>query len=165
MSQRLSLDTGFVLDAWLTRDVWPRRILAFLVDVIAIAILAAAIGWVIVVLGFLTLGLGFLLLHLTPLIPPVYYVLWLQTRGAATPGQRLLGLTVRQDDTLILADPVRPSLAQSIAWTVLLGLSFALSMLPFLVMFATRRRRAAHDLLSGLTVVHATALNRAPAMP
>lgn len=165
MSQRLSLDTQFVLDAWLTRDVWPRRIVAFLVDVVAIAILAAAIGWVIVVLGVLTLGLGFLLLHLTPLIPPVYYVLWLRTRGAATPGQRLLGLTVRQDETLILADPARPSLAQAIAWTVLLGLSFALSMVPFLVMFATRRRRAAHDLLSGLTIVHATALNRAPAMP
>ncbi|MGC9269672.1 RDD family protein [Acidiphilium sp.] len=160
MSQSLSLRSDIVLDAWLTRDVWPRRIVAFMIDVIVIALLALAVAWVILVFGILTLGLGFLLLHLLPLVPPIYYIAWLCTRAAATPGQRLLGLTLRQDDTLDQPEPLRPSIAQAIVWTVLLYLSFALSMLPFLLVLVTRRHRALHDLLSGLTVVHATALNR-----
>ncbi|MDD2876143.1 MAG: RDD family protein [Acidiphilium sp.] len=163
MSQGLSLRSDVVLDAWLTRDVWPRRIVAFVVDIVVIALVALAVAWVVLILGFLTFGLGFLLMHLIPLVPPVYYVAWLCTRSAATPGQRLLGLTLRQDDTLGQPDPVRPSLAQAIAWTVLLYLSFALSLLPFLLVLVTRRHRALHDLLSGLTVVHVTALNRGPA--
>lgn len=162
MSQELSLEADYVLDAWLTRDVWPRRILALIVDMVMIAILATAISWVIVLLGILTLGLGFLLLHLLWLVPFIYYVGWLCTRHAATPGQRLLGLCLREDATLALPAPARPGLAQAIAWTVLLYLSFALSLLPFLLVFVTRRRRAGHDLLSGLTMVHASALNRAP---
>lgn len=165
MSRSAPPDTEFILDMLLTRDVWPRRVFAFITDSILIGILAAVIGWTITVIGFLTLGLGFALYHLMPLIWPVYYVAWLQGHGAATPGQRLFGLTLRQDDSLILAAPVRPSLAQAIAWTVLLAVSFGFGLLPFLVMFVTRRRRAAHDLLSGLTVVHATALNRGTAVP
>ncbi|SIQ54115.1 MULTISPECIES: RDD family protein [Acidiphilium] len=163
MSQSLSLRPDIVLDAWLTRDVWPRRIIAFIIDIILIAVLGTVLAWVIAVLGILTLGLGFLLFHLMPLIPAIYYVAWLCTRSAATPGQRLLGLTLRQDDTLSLPVPARPSLAQAIAWTVLLYLCFALSMIPFLLVLITRRHRALHDLLSGLTLVHAAALNRAPA--
>jgi uncharacterized RDD family membrane protein YckC len=163
MSQSLSLRPDIVLDAWLTRDVWPRRIIAFIIDIILIAVLGTVLAWVIAVLGILTLGLGFLLFHLMPLMPALYYVAWLRTRTAATPGQRLLGLTLRQDDTLGLPMPVRPSLAQAITWTVLLYLCFALSMIPFLLVLITRRHRALHDLLSGLTLVHAAALNRAPA--
>jgi uncharacterized RDD family membrane protein YckC len=160
MSQSLSLRSDVVLDAWLTRDVWPRRILALVVDVVLMAVLVFVLSWVILVFGILTLGLGFLLWHLMPLLPFVYYVVWLMTASAASPGQRLLGLTVRQDDSLALPVPARPSLAQAIAWTVLLYLSFALSMLPFLAVFFNRRRRALHDILAGLTVVHASALNR-----
>ncbi|HEX7389656.1 MAG TPA: RDD family protein [Acidiphilium sp.] len=165
MSRSAPPDTEFMLDTLLTRDVWPRRVLAFITDMILISILAAAIGWTITVIGFLTLGLGFVLYHLMPLIWPIYFIAWLRTRAAATPGQRLFGLTLRQDDSLILAEPVRPSLGQAIAWTVLLMVSLGFGLLPFLVMFVTRRRRTAHDLLSGLTVVHATALNRGAAVP
>lgn len=161
MSQGLSLGSEFVQDAWLTRDVWPRRIIAFIIDIVLIAVLDLAVSWVIVVFGILTLGIGFLLFHLLWLTPTAYYVVWLCTAGAATPGQRLMGLTLRQDDTLMHPAPARPSLAQAIAWTILLYLSFALSMLPFLLVFVTKRRRAGHDLLSGLTMIHATAMNNA----
>lgn len=162
MSQSLSLQPELMRDAWLTRDVWPRRIVAFIIDVVVIGIVAFALAWVVLLLGLLTLGLGFLLLHLIPLVPPVYYVVWLATGAAATPGQRVMGLTLRQDATLGLAVPARPSVGQAIAWTVLLYVSFALSMIPFLLVLFTRRHRAAHDLLTGLTVVHASALDRAP---
>lgn len=160
MSQSLPLDAEAARDAWLTRDVWPRRIFAFLVDLVLLAVLSVAVWWTIVVLGVATLGLGFLLLHFTWAIPPLYYVLWLRSAAAATPGQRLLGLTLRQDDTLEGGTPLPPSFAQALAWTVLLGVSFMVGMLPFLLVLVTRRRRAGHDLLSGLTVVHAAALGR-----
>ena len=164
MSQSLPFDAEAMRDAWLTRDVWPRRIIAFLVDMVLLAVLSVAIWWVIVVLGFATLGLGFLLLHFTWAIPPLYYILWLSSSAAATPGQRLLGLTLRQDDTLEASVALRPSFAQALAWTVLLGVSFVLGMVPFLLVLVTRRHRAAHDLLSGLTIVHTSALGR-PAAP
>lgn len=161
MSQQLSLDAESVLDAWLTGDVWPRRIAAFLVDMVLIAALCLAGFWSTAILGVLTLGIGFLLLHFLWLIPPLYYIVSLRSRAAATPGQILVGLTLRQDHTLDRLDPLRPSFAQALAWTVLLGVSVTLGLLPMLLVLITRRHRAAHDLLSGLTVVHASALNRA----
>jgi uncharacterized RDD family membrane protein YckC len=161
MSQSLSLRPDIMLDAWLTRDVWPRRLIAFIIDLFLIAVLGAALVWVIFVLGVLTLGLGFLLYHLMPLMPALYYVAWLRTQAAATPGQRLLGLTMRQDASLAWPVPERPNLGQAITWTVLLYVCFALSLIPFLLVLVTRRHRALHDLLSGLTLVHVTALNRA----
>jgi uncharacterized RDD family membrane protein YckC len=161
MSQSLSLRPDSVLDAWLTRDVWPRRIVAFIIDFILIAFLGLALIWVIFVLGVLTLGLGFLLYHLMPLMPALYYIGWLSTGTAATPGQRVMSLTMRQDATLAQPIPARPNLGQAITWTVLLYVCFALSMIPFLLVLVTRRHRALHDMLSGLTLVHITALNRA----
>lgn len=151
-------------DDWLTRDVWPRRIFAFLIDWVLIAILSAAIAWTIGVLGLLTLGFGFALWHLLWLVPPAYFILWLTTREAATPGQRLLGLTVRQDSALGFAGVAAgPSFAQGLAWTVLLFLSFSVAAgLPLLLVLFTKRRRALHDLLSGLTVVHRHALGPGP---
>lgn len=160
MSQHLSLDAETKRDAWLTRDVWPRRIVAFLLDAFLIAILGIAVAWVIAVFGVLTLGVGFLLLHFVWLVSPLYYIICLCSTGAATPGQRLLGLTIRQDETLGTPTPMRPNFAQALAWTVLLGVSFALGMLPFLLVLITRRCRTGHDLLSGLTVVHAMSLGR-----
>ena len=161
-------------DDWLTRDVWPRRILAFIIDWVLIAVLWAASAWTIGVLGILTLGIGFLLWHLLWLLPPAYFVLWLATAEAATPGQRLLGLTVRQDAALDFhaspdlraAPDLRavpgPSIAQAIAWTVLLFLSFSVAAgLPLLLALVTKRRRTLHDMLTGLTVVHRQALGPA----
>lgn len=142
-------------DDWLTRDVWPRRIFAFIIDWVLIAVLWAVSAWTIGVLGILTLGVGFLLWHLLWLLPPTYFVLWLASAEAATPGQRLLGLTVRQDAALDFRASPGPGVAQAIAWTVLLFLSFSVAAgLPLLLALVTKRRRTLHDMLSGLTVVH-----------
>ena len=153
MSQGLFLATPQNADIWLTRDVWPRRIVAFVIDMIVIAILAAALSWTIFVFGVLTLGLGFIAWHLMPLVPPLYYVITLRGRSAATPGQRLLGLTVRRDLSL-----TPPNLAEALTWTLLLGLSIALSFAPMLLVLVAKRHRAAHDILSGLVVVNNAAL-------
>lgn len=153
MSQGVSLNTAAVTDAWLTHAVWPRRIIAFLIDIIAITILVTALAWVIFVFGVLTFGIGFIALHLIPFVPALYYILWLLTRGSATPGQRMLGLSVRTDAML-----ARPNFAQALVWTILLGISLGLSFLPFLLVLITKRHRAAHDLLTGLVVINDVAL-------
>jgi uncharacterized RDD family membrane protein YckC len=79
-----------------------------------------------------------------------YYALFVGYAGA-TPGQRLLGLAVRQD-----ADLSRPTLVQALVWTLLLWISFGLAFVPCLLALVTPRRRAAHDLLTGLVVIRAT---------
>jgi uncharacterized RDD family membrane protein YckC len=153
MSQGLSLESAETADQWLTRDVWPRRVIAFVIDMIVISIMAATIAWTIFLFGVLTLGFGFVALHLLPLIPPLYYVFALCSRAAATPGQRLLGISVRRNTSLM-----PPNLAEALTWTLLFGLSMALSFLPLLLVLVTRRHRAAHDILSGLVVVHRAAI-------
>ncbi len=153
MSQGLSLNTNEPADAWLTRDVWPRRMIAFVIDMMVISIIAATLAWTIFVFGVLTFGLGFIALHLLPLIPPLYYIFALCSRASATPGQRLLGIAVRRNQSL-----AAPNLAEALTWTLLFGLSIALSFLPFLLALITKRHRAAHDILSGLVVVHRSAM-------
>ena len=153
MSQGLSLNTDKTADTWLTRDVWPRRVLAFVIDMIVISLIAATLAWTIFVFGVLTFGFGFIALHLLPLIPPLYYIFGLCSRALATPGQRLLGITVRRNQSL-----AAPNLAEVLTWTLLFGLSVALSFVPFLLVLVTKRHRAAHDILSGLVVVHRGAM-------
>jgi uncharacterized RDD family membrane protein YckC len=121
-----------------------RRCVAFGIDML----LASAAGWVlligILIFGILTLGLGFLMLHVLPLVPLLYFTLFIAT--GATPGQRLCGIAVRQDSGAV------PNLAQALVFTLLLGVSLALAGLPLLLALAGPRHRAAHDLLSGLMV-------------
>jgi uncharacterized RDD family membrane protein YckC len=81
-----------------------------------------------------------------PLLPFAYYTLLIGGSGA-TPGQRALGLAVRQD-----ADLSAPTLAQALVWSILLWLSFVLACVPFLLALLNPRHRAAHDMLSGLVI-------------
>lgn len=160
MIQGLSLNSTEPADAWLTRDVWPRRVLAFVIDMIVISILAATIAWTVFVFGVLTFGFGFIALHLLPLVPPLYYIFALCSRTGATPGQRLLGIAVRKNQSL-----ASPNFAEALVWTLLFGLSIALSFIPFLLVLITKRHRAAHDILSGLVVVHHASVAAPPVQP
>jgi len=138
------------LDPRLTDGVLPRRFLALLVDCIVISMLGSVAALLIGVFGVLTLGIGWLAFHVIPLIPLVYYTLLIGSSGA-TPGQRLAGLTVRQDDDWT----TRPNLAQALVWAVLLWLSFVLVGIPFLLALLNPRGRATHDILSGLVIIRA----------
>ncbi|MBU6426205.1 MAG: RDD family protein [Rhodospirillales bacterium] len=133
----------------LSHGVIPRRCAAFVLDMIGIALFFWAMAFAIAIFGVLTLGFGWMAFHILPWLPLLYYTLLIGGTGA-TPGQRLAGLAVRQDATL---EP--PTLAQAFVWTLLLWLSFALAGLPFLLVFLNPRHRAAHDMLSGLTLVRA----------
>ena len=138
------------LDPRLTQGVLPRRFLALLLDCVIISVLGSVAVLLIGVFGVLTLGVGWLAFHVIPLIPLVYYTLLIGGTGA-TPGQRLAGLAVRQDDDW----SAQPSLAQALVWAVLLWLSFVLVGIPLLLALLNPRGRATHDILSGLVIIRA----------
>src|SRR6516165_7836914 len=129
--------------------VLPRRFIALILDWILIGLLGWAAAFFIVIFGILTLGVGWLFFHIMPAIPFAYYTLLIGGSGA-TPGQRAMGLTVRQDVGL-----AHPTLPQAFVWSLLQAVSFVLACVTFLLMLLNPRHRAAHDILSGLTILRA----------
>ena len=111
----------------------------------------ALCGWglffAITIFGFLTFGFGWAAFHILPWLPFIYYTLLIGGTGA-TPGQRLCGLTIRQDRGL-----TSPTFAQACVWSLFFWFSLLLAGLPFLVVFCNQRHRAVHDILSGLIFV------------
>lgn len=126
----------------------PRRCFAYLIDVIAIAVLGFCLGFALTIMGILTLGL------LTPLAvvvmalwPVVYHSLFLALRGA-TPGMRLLGLEARSWD----GQPIAP--LQAVIVTILFYVSVGLTAwLILLVALFNDRGRALHDILANTLIV------------
>ncbi len=137
----------------LLRDVLGRRVLAFLVDALVLAVICAVAWALLFGFGVLTLGLGLPLLGLLPAVPPLYNWLSLLGPAAATPGQALVGLTVRHDSNL-----ARPSGLQALVWAVGFYVTMALGAVWLLAALFTERHRTLHDIVSGLVVVRSRAL-------
>jgi uncharacterized RDD family membrane protein YckC len=140
-------------DEELTRGVLWRRIASWFLDLAILAVLAFAVWLVLVVFGILTLGLGFHLMALLPLLPFVYYVGFLAGPNSATPGEAAFGLMVVRNNDL-----GRPELAQVVVFTLLFYLTIAVGFVLLVVTLLTTRKRALHDLGSGLVVVRRRAL-------
>lgn len=145
-------------EAALTWHVLRRRVAASLADLFLCAVLACALFVFGLILGVLTLGLGFGVLFLLPAIPVLYNWLFVAWRSA-TPGQRLMGLAVRRD-----ADLGPPEGIQALVWALGYALTLMLTggLLWLLVVLITTRKRALHDIVSGLVVVRAEALTPPP---
>ena len=135
-----------------TDGVLGRRLVAWLIDVVLVTVLAIVLHLVLAVLGLVTLGLGWSLLALMPLVPFLYSFLSLASRHAATPGQRHMGLVVREHST-----GRRPSTLEAFVSTALFFLCLGFPLL-FVIAVLNRRHRTLHDLLSGLVMVHAQPL-------
>jgi uncharacterized RDD family membrane protein YckC len=148
----LSLDDASLVDGVLWRRVW-----AWIIDFLFIAVLAAALWVVLLVLGVVTLGLGFVLMALLPAVPLAYHILFVAGRRHATPGQAMLGLTVRRENDL---GP--PGLVQSAVFTGLLWLTLSIGFWPLLATLFTVRHRALHDIAAGVVVVRRDALTLPP---
>lgn len=140
-------------DDMLTTGVLRRRVFAWLIDAALIATLVAAAWSFGVVLGLLTLGLAFPLLGGLPALPILYTWLSIASPLSATPGQALLGLTVRRDDDL---GP--PTLMQALVSSLGYYFTVALGAIWLAVAILTTRRRTLHDMVSGLVVVRSRAL-------
>lgn len=143
-----------VFDAALYPDLFSgvrsRRIFAFLIDVIAIALLTFFAGIVVFFLGVFTLGLGFLLYAILPTAVALLYVAF--TLGgplAATPGMRAMGLEMR------LWYGARPYPLLAAVHAILFWFSISLlTPLVLLVSLFSDRKRLLHDLILGTVVVN-----------
>lgn len=140
-------------DDSLTWGVPSRRLGAFIIDSLLIGFLTLAVAIGFAVIHIMSFGLLRGPAHLVLIIGLIYETLWIAGPTMATPGQLAMGLCIRRNDDL-----GRPTLLQAIAFTALLYLTLAAGVIWLGVLFFTLRRRAIHDMISGLVVVRAGAL-------
>jgi uncharacterized RDD family membrane protein YckC len=141
---------------WLVSGVLPRRLLAWMLDAGLIACLVAGAWLFCLMFGLLTLGLGWPIFGVLPALPLLYHWLFLAS-FAATPGQAMLGLTVRRE-----ADLLPPGPLESLVFTLLFYATMLCGAFWFAIALFTPRHRALHDIVSGLVVVRVRALTPAP---
>jgi uncharacterized RDD family membrane protein YckC len=140
-------------DDLLTRGVISRRFAAWWIDLVLIGILTSGFLAFGVAFGLLTFGLGWHVLGFVPLVPFFYHWLTLASPMSATPGQAMMGLIVRRNEDLL-----RPMLMEALASVLLFYLTLAVFFPLLLLALFTVRRRAPHDMLSGLVVIRRRAL-------
>ena len=145
----------------LFENVLARRVIAFFIDVLVIAVPLALLAIFILMFGLVTLGLGwFLFLLFTPISviwALVYYGLTLGSPACATIGMRMVGIEMRTwygGEMYFLLGAVH---AVGFWLTVSLLTPFVL-----LVGLFNDRRRLLHDMLLGTIVINSTARTAAP---
>lgn len=134
-----------------------RRVVAYGLDLMVLAVLGVCAWFVVGLIGILSFGL------LTPLgaivlaaLPFAYHTLFLGAR-AATPGMRALDLEVRS------WDGPRPDYLQALAATVLFYATIALTAwLILAVALFNDRRRTLHDYIAGTLVVRRSRIAQYP---
>jgi uncharacterized RDD family membrane protein YckC len=133
--------------------VLPRRLVAFFIDLVIIAVPIAAAALFILIFGFFTFGLGWLLFWL--LSPGAivwalaYYGLTFGSPASATIGMRVMDLEMRTwygAPCYFVLGAVHPVVFYA-------SVSF-LTPLVLLVCFFNERRRLLHDLLLGTVVIN-----------
>jgi uncharacterized RDD family membrane protein YckC len=133
--------------------VMSRRIFAWLIDLLLICLIMTPFLLMFSVFTVVTLGLGAGVWAIVPVIPFLYHFLSLLRRKSATPGQAMMGLTVRRDDDL---GP--PTGLQALIFVAIFYVTMATSGLLLLIALVTPRHRTLHDLASDLVVVRRRAL-------
>jgi uncharacterized RDD family membrane protein YckC len=144
--------TGGAYPVVRTDGVLSRRLVAYLVDFLAISILILLFGFLIGVFGILTFGLGWMLYAvLIPGTAILYSAVTVGGPSQGTVGMRLAGLVVRDAET---GGPVGAITAGLHALLFYLAAgTFLLLVLDVVIGFARRDRRLGHDLLVGIIVV------------
>lgn len=121
-----------------------KRSLAFIVDVIIVAVL-------VLVLGIVTLGLVWLLLPVIFLVFLAYNAITIGGKNSATIGQRFMGLEVRMWN----GGKVSPLIAAFHALLFWFAAStFVLWLVVVLWAFFDDRKRCLHDILAGMVVIN-----------
>lgn len=144
-------------DLMTSGTMW-RRVVAWLIDCVLIGMIGTAVLSFCAFIGLVTFGLGAGAFGILPLVPLLYHWLTMASPLSASPGQAIMGLTVRNMDDL---RPVTP--LQALIFTALLYVTLALGVWPMLVALFTTGHRTFHDMLSGCVVVRKDALTRATA--
>ena len=129
--------------------VLTRRIMAFIIDYMLVAMMAIPVAIVVFVLGVFTLGLGWLLFSiLFPAIALIYVWNTLGGPNQATVGMRMMNIRLERID----GEPIDGLVA--VVHTVLFWAGNVL--LTPLILLATlflSRKRTVHDLLLGTVVI------------
>ena len=135
-------------DVRLYDGVRTRRIFAFILDYLLVALLMIPFGAIVALLGLVTLGLGWLLFGiLFPLVALIYIWITLGGPQQATVGMRMMGIRLERLD----GRPVDGMLA--VVHSVLFWAANAiLTPLVLLATLFTDRKRTLHDLLLGTVV-------------
>ncbi|AWZ00794.1 RDD family protein [Rhodobiaceae bacterium] len=130
------------------------RILAFLADLAAIAVLFFAASILFGILGILSLGVlwpGFGLI--TPVLFFAYFTMTLGGSRSATPGMQWQGIEMRTWDGL------RPGYVQAFVQTLLFYITATpLFGLSLAVALFNRRKRCLHDFFSGSVFIRTSAV-------
>jgi uncharacterized RDD family membrane protein YckC len=126
-----------------------RRVLAYMLDLLFIAIIMVGVWVGFAVLWLLSFGLlGPVLWFLFGLVPLAYHTLLLSGRRSATFGMRSFDLELRS------VTGARPGFLQALIQTALFYVTVAMTCsLILLVALFNRRRRALHDFLAGTVMV------------
>ena len=141
-------------DPMIVRGVRTRRLIAWVLDALILGVVMSVGTVICFVLGLATLGLAWWpLFALLGIVPFVYSILCIASPLSATPGQALMGLSVRR-----VADLGPPDLAQAIIAALGYYVTMATSGLLLLASLVIDHKRALHDVVSGLVVVRADAL-------
>ena len=129
--------------------VRSRRIMAFLLDAVAILMLMLLASVIIAVLGVFTFGLGWFLFPLVwPFVAVIYSIFTLGGHKSATPGMRFSGIEMRTMNGGRMN--VGLALVSSVAFWASV---YFLTPLILLVALVTRRKRLLHDMATDTVVV------------
>lgn len=129
--------------------VRTRRIMAFVIDYVLIALLILPFGLLVAALGVLTFGFGWALFAvLGPAVALIYVAMTLGGPRQATKGMQMMGVMIER------LDGARIDGMTAIVHTVLFWASNAiLSPLALVATLFTWRKRTLHDILLGTQVV------------
>ncbi len=146
--------TDRLADARLYDGVRTRRVFAFILDYILVALLMVPFGAVVAVLGLLTFGLGWMLFGILFPVVAILYI-WMTLGGPeqATVGMRMMGVKLERLDGRSV-DGILAVVHSVLFWA-------ANAILTPLVLLATLfidRKRTLHDLLLGTVVVRSDRL-------
>jgi len=137
----------------LFEGVLSRRVIAFIIDIVIIAIPVVVAAVFIFIFGLLTLGIGWALYWLLPAATVIwaifYYGLTFGSPASATIGMRVMDLEMRT----WYGSPAYFVLGAVHAIVYWITVSF-LTPLILLVGFLNERRRLLHDILVGTIVVN-----------
>ncbi|NVO14091.1 MAG: RDD family protein [Rhodoplanes sp.] len=141
------------LEPELFEGVLPRRVIAFMIDVVVLFVPVVAFTIFVFLFGIVTLGLGWALYWLlgpaTVVWALVYYGMTLGGPESATLGMRMVDLEMRTS----YGSPSYFVLGAVHAVVFWVSVS-ALSPLVLLVCFFNHRRRLLHDILLGTVVIN-----------
>lgn len=129
--------------------VRTKRIMAFLVDYLAIAILHIPVAIIVFFLGIITLSLGWLLFAvITPLIALVYVGATMGGPEQATPGMKMMGIRIAR------LDGARVDFMTAIVHGVIFwAANIVTSGFVLLISLFTDRKRLVQDLLLGTVIL------------